>query len=77
MVFASGTSFLLWAGYAAAIGLTASLGTYALTRRDNRVASAFGAVMVSLLVWSFGVIRKRTPGSPSELDALGDRSPTS
>jgi signal transduction histidine kinase len=54
MVSASGTGFLLWAGYAAAIGLAASLGTYALTRRHNRVASAFGAVMVALLVWSFG-----------------------
>jgi nitrogen-specific signal transduction histidine kinase len=54
MVSASSTVFLLLVGYAAAIGLGASLGAYALTRRDNPIARSFGGVMVAVLVWSFG-----------------------
>jgi signal transduction histidine kinase len=54
MVSSSATTFLLWAGYAAATVLTASMATYGLARRDNRVARSFGAVMVGLLLWSLG-----------------------
>ena len=54
MVSSSPTTFLLRASYTAAIGRTTSMGTYALVRRDNRVARAFGAVMVALVAWAFG-----------------------
>ena len=54
MVSSSPTTFLLPAGYTAAIGRKTSMGAYALVRRDNRVARAFGAVMVALVAWAFG-----------------------
>jgi signal transduction histidine kinase len=53
MVSSSPATFLLWTGYTAAIGLTASMATYALAQQRNRVFRAFGAVMVALVVWSF------------------------
>jgi signal transduction histidine kinase len=53
MVSASAPIFLLWAGYAVAIGLGASLATYALAQRNNRVSRTFGAVMAALVLWAF------------------------
>ncbi len=70
MVQASTTAVLLWTGYAAAIGLTASLATYALARRDNRVARAFGAVMLALLVWAFGAFGRLLVPTPLGWRAL-------
>ena len=47
-------TFLLLAGYAVAIGLTSSLAVYCFFQRSTRVADAFGACMVSVLLWSLG-----------------------
>ncbi|QLD88920.1 hypothetical protein HWV07_07705 [Natronomonas salina] len=48
------STFLLLVGYGVAIGLATSLAIYCLLRRSTRVATAFGACMLAVLLWSLG-----------------------
>lgn len=48
------STLLLLVGYGVAIGLTTSLAVYCLFQRSTRVATAFGACMVAVLLWSLG-----------------------
>ena len=67
MVSSSWVTLLLWAGYAGAVGLTAAIAAYALTRQAGRVADLFGATMVALLVWSFGAFGATSrPKAPND-----------
>lgn len=45
---------LLLAGYAIAIGITASLAAHCLIQRDSDVSRVFGTCMLALVMWSLG-----------------------